>query len=132
MKFCPECGCENIDEAQFCRNCGLEFNVEIEKKSQKPPKANNSIDASGLSSNPVISNLFLKEDKYTGELRIGKAKTISIAIFILMFLFAMTVGVEGASLFALILTAIIFGLIFAVPTFVIGYVIGIVIDRMSN
>ena len=22
MKYCSECGCENLDEAQFCRNCG--------------------------------------------------------------------------------------------------------------
>ena len=26
MKTCQECGCENVDDVRFCKNCGSEFN----------------------------------------------------------------------------------------------------------
>lgn len=130
MKYCPDCGCENIDDAQFCRNCGLQFTAEVQKTSKKEVKVNQT--PSGIAENPIISNLFYKEDRNTGEVRIAKAKTISIGVFVLMFIFSMSVGVEGASIFVLFLTSIIFALIFAIPTYVVGFIIGILVDRISE
>ena len=42
MKFCPDCGCENLEEAQFCRNCGLKFDVEVQNTNQNIAEVNNS------------------------------------------------------------------------------------------
>ena len=131
MKFCPDCGCENIDDAVFCRNCGLKFNADVQKTSKKVVKTNQS-PPSVVANNSIVSKLFYKTDKYTGELRFAKTKTISIGVFILMFLFSMSVGIEGASFIALLLTSIIFGLVFAVPVFVVGFILGLVIDRISH
>ena len=129
MRYCPDCGCENIDEAQFCRNCGLKFDVEAKKDIVE---VNNVPQKTVVNDGSIVSKLFYKTDKYTGELRFAKAKSISIGVFVLMFLFAMAVGAEGASFFVLLLTAIIFALVFAVPTYVIGYVIGLLVERISN
>lgn len=131
MKYCLDCGCENIDESVFCRNCGAKFNVEVQKTSKKPVNSNKT-PPSAVANNSVVSKLFYKTDKCTGELRIAKAKSISIGVFVLMFLFAMVSGIEGASFIALFLTAIIFALMFAIPIYVVGFVLGIVIDRFSN
>ena len=130
MKYCPDCGCENIDEAQFCRNCGLKFDAEVQKTSQKISKTNQYPPA--VVDNPILSKLFFKKDKYTGELRIAKTKSISIGVFVLMFTFSMVSGVQGASFFVLLLTSIIFALIFTIPTYVIGFIIGIIVDKISN
>ncbi len=130
MKYCPDCGCENIDEAQFCRNCGLKFDAEVQKTSQKISKTNQYPPT--VVDNPILSKLFFKKDKYTGELRIAKTKSISIGVFVLMFTFSMVSGVQGASFFVLLLTSIIFALIFTIPTYVIGFIIGIIVDKISN
>lgn len=138
MKYCPDCGCENIDEAQFCRNCGLKFDVEdkndIVEVNNAPQETvvNTTPQKTAVNDDSIISQLFFKTDKYTGELRFAKAKSFSIGVFVLMFIFAMSVGAEGASFFVVLLAAIIFALVFAVPTYVIGYIIGLLVDRISN
>ena len=132
MKFCPDCGCENIDEAQFCRNCGLKFDVEVQESSLKKREVNTVSQTNVLSDNPIISKLFFKSDKYTGELRFAKAKSFSILIFVLMFAFSMTVGIEGVSFFVLLLSSVIFALIFAVPVYVVGFILGLVADKISE
>ncbi len=132
MKYCPDCGCENIDDAQFCRNCGLKFKGEVKKTSRDIAEVDSDSQTGALEANSIVSKLFYKTDKYTGELRFAKAKSISILIFVLMFVFAMAVGVEGSSFVVLLLTAIIFGLMFAIPTYVLGFIVGIVIDKISN
>ena len=132
MKYCPDCGCKNIDEAQFCRNCGLKFTYEVKQTFQNVAKVNNTPQTSDNRLNSLISKVFYKTDRYTGELRFAKAKSISIIIFVATFLFGMVSGVEGVSFFVVLLTAIIFGLIFAIPTYVLGFIVGIIIERITN
>lgn len=129
MKFCHECGCENIDEAQFCKNCGLEFkSVPVsEKNPEKEVKV-----IVNQNSNSIVTKLFYKVDKYTGQLRFAKSKSISIIVFVAMFLFAVAVNLGQFPLISVFLAAIIVGLIFAVPTFLIGYAIGWAIDRSNH
>ena len=79
----------------------------------------------------IITKDFYKTDKYTGELRVSKTNSISIAVFILMFLFGIFSGVD-VSVPVVVVAAIIFGLLFAVPTFIIGNLLGWAIDRLTH
>lgn len=128
MKFCRECGCENIDEAEFCRNCG----VRLKEVTDKPrPIDDAKVIVKNRQINPIVAKLFYKTDKYSGDLRIAKAKSISIIVFVAFFLLGMAVG-TAPSFFVVFLVAIIFGLIFALPTYIVGYIAGVVIDKLSN
>ncbi len=126
MKFCRECGCENLDEAQFCKNCGLEFKSlpvnENKHDNEVKVVVNKNQDS-------IISRLFYKTDKYTGELRFAKSKSISILVFVAMFIFAISVNLGQFPLISVVIVGIIFGLMFAIPTFLIGYALGWVIER---
>lgn len=129
MKFCSECGCENLDEALFCKNCGFEFKsmpVNEDKQDNEIKVVVNE------NQNSILSKLFYKHDKNSGQLRFAKTKSISIAVFVFMFIFAMSVGAEGVSFFIVVFAAIIFGLVFAVPTFLIGTALGWAIERLNN
>ena len=127
MKYCRECGFENMDEARFCHNCGSKLDGDtavVEKPEDIVVKAQNS--------NALIHKLFFKTDKYTGELRIARTKTISIIVFVAMFLFGIGVGDPSLSMIMVFIVAVIFGLIFAVPTFDAGWIVGMIIDRISH
>lgn len=141
MKYCSECGSENLDEAQFCRNCGSKLNVTTIVTAQKPAdsdvsEAKQQEATSNVlvnkNKNSIISKIFYKTDKYTGELRIAKTKTISLAVFVIMFLFEIYIGFAQYSFAVILISAIIFGLIFAVPTFIIGYLLGWAIDKLTH
>lgn len=125
MKICPSCGYENIDEAQFCRDCGSKLDQIIEK----PEDSVQSNTLAG-SEQSIITKLFFKTDKYTNELRFAKAKSISVGVFVFFFLFAMVVGT--ASIYVDLIVGIIIGFIFAVPVYVLGYVVGLIIDKIRN
>ena len=141
MKYCSECGCENLDEAQFCRNCGNKLKAatneiaqkqatsEVRKVKQKEatPKV-----VVNKNQNSIVTKLFYKTDKYTGELRIAKAKTISIVVFVVMFLFEVSISLAEYSIAVVFIAAIVFGLIFAVPTYIIGYLLGLAIDKLTH
>ena len=125
MKICKSCGEENIDEAEFCRNCGEKL-VDSTPKSIYEPKV-----VVGENKNSIITRLFLKKDKHDGHLRFAKTKSISILVFIGFFLFGMSIGSPTLSIFIVFILAIIFGLIFAVPVFIIGTLLGFVLDRLN-
>ena len=128
MKFCPECGNENPDEAQFCKNCGLKFK-SLPISENKPDEVKVLVNQN---KNSIVSKLFYKTDKYTGQLRFAKSKSISIIVFVIMFLFAVFVNLGQFSFSVVFFAAIIVGLLFAVPTFLIGYAIGWAIDRSNH
>ena len=141
MKYCSECGCENLDEAQFCRNCGNKLKAATNEIAQKQatsevrkvkrkevtPKV-----VVNKNRNSIVTKLFYKTDKYTGELRVAKTKTISIVVFIVMFLFEMGIGLAESSFAVVVIAGVIFGLIFAVPTYIIGYLLGLAIDKLTH
>lgn len=128
MKFCEKCGCENIDEAEFCRNCGLKFKTVTQ---QSGPVDDVKVIVKKQEKNSIVTKLFYKIDKYSGDLRIAKTKTASIVVFIAFFLLGISIR-TSASLFVVFLASIIFGLIFAVPTYIIGFVLGYAIDKLSH
>ena len=141
MKYCSECGCENLDEAQFCRNCGNKLKAATNEIAQKQatsevrkvkrkevtPKV-----VVNKNQNSIVTKLIYKTDKYTGELRVAKTKTISIVVFIVMFLFEMGIGLAESSFAVVVIAGVIFGLIFAVPTYIIGYLLGLAIDKLTH
>ena len=141
MKYCSECGCENLDEAQFCRNCGNKLKAatneiaqkqassevtEVKRKETTPKVVVNK------NRNSIVTKIFYKTDKYTGELRIAKAKSISIVVFIVMFFFEIGINLAEYSFAVVFITGIIFGLFFAVPTYIIGYLLGLAIDKLTH
>ena len=141
MKYCSECGFENLDEAQFCRNCGNKLKPKINDIAQNQATSEiNEVKQGEVTSkvivnknkDSIVSKLFYKTDKYTDELRIAKTNTISIAVFVLVFLFAIVVNASSYSVFVTVFAAIIVGLIFAVPTYIIGYILGLVIDKLTH
>ena len=141
MKYCSECGCENLDEAQFCRNCGNKLKAatneiaqkqassevtEVKRKETTPKVVVNK------NRNSIVTKIFYKTDKYTGELRIAKAKSISIVVFIVMFFFEIGINLAEYSFAVVFITGIIFGLFFTVPTYIIGYLLGLAIDKLTH
>ena len=71
IKHCPDCDFENVDEAVYCRNCGVKLKkTDVEQK----PVDNNS----AINQHSIVSKLFFKTDKYRGNLRIGKAKASAL------------------------------------------------------
>lgn len=44
MKTCPECGCENVDNVRFCKNCGSEFNQNENSQNNTCPNCGHKID----------------------------------------------------------------------------------------
>ena len=147
MKYCSDCGFENVDEAQFCRNCGARLKeseiihpVDDAKTivNDKPdesmihPVDNARIIVNDKSDESIISKLFYKTDKYTGELRFAKTKSISIGVFVIFFLMGLIVGVGTESIFVVFIVAVLFGLIFAIPTFILGFVLGWIIDKITH
>ena len=141
MKYCSECGCENLDEAQFCRNCGNKLKAAANETVQKQavPKVSQVKQKEvtpkvtvNKNKDSLVSKLFYKTDKYTGELRIAKAKTISIVVFVVMFLFEVSISLAQYSFIVVLIAGIVFGLIFAVPTYLIGYLLGLAVDKLTH
>lgn len=77
----------------------------------------------------IIDLLFYKKDNLTGEKRIGKTKTISILLFILVFVGFLDINLNNPtfsniSLGVAIMTSVIAGLLFVVPIAIIGWLFG--------
>jgi hypothetical protein len=82
----------------------------------------------------LLQKLIYKEDANTNELRISKTKVISIVVFVLMFIYALLYNLAspyymniGTLLFICIMTA----LIPTVIVFVIGFIIGKILDSRA-
>lgn len=139
MKYCSQCGCENKDDAHFCRNCGEKLKDATEDVQNQAVSGIGDVKAEDLSpkvivdkkEDSIVSKLFYKADRYTGELRIGKAKTISVAVFVLVFLYAIAINLSSYSIFISLFSSVIVGLIFAVPVYIVGYILGLLIDKLN-
>ena len=117
-----------MDEAQFCKNCGWAFNSST---SVNKPGSDIKV-AANQNKNSVVVKLFYKTDKYTGELRFAKAKSISVAVFVVMFFVEVSIVGGQLNIVPVLIASVIFGLIFAVPTYIIGYAVGWAIDNWTH
>ncbi|MBE6486674.1 MAG: hypothetical protein E7Z85_07545 [Methanosphaera stadtmanae] len=75
-----------------------------------------------------LNALFYKRDNETGQLRLSKTKVITSLVFIIFFLFAVNLYFNSPEFvnedkMSLFVASIIFGLFFAVPAYIIGWLI---------
>ncbi|MBQ6349323.1 MAG: zinc-ribbon domain-containing protein [Methanobrevibacter sp.] len=132
MKYCGECGFENSDEAKFCMNCGKtlnEVNQEVfYKNGEKIIIVNKNNDSH-------LSNIY-KTEKNASLSKWSKSKITrtslfySMLVFVIMFLYAFYIAPPNSSFPILVAAAIVFALVFAVPVFAIGYIIGWIVERI--
>lgn len=76
----------------------------------------------------LLNTLFYKIDNETGQIRLSKTKVITWIVFIIFFIIAINLYYTSPQFanddkILLLLSSIVFGLVFAVPTFVIGWLI---------
>lgn len=134
---CDACGFENPENATYCHQCGINLksddlenfkgNVEVLNEELNVKKKRKS-----SSDTSLVSKLFYKRDRHTGELRIAKAKCISLVVFFAFFFFGMSIGSVALNSVAVFFIAIVFGVLFAVPTYIVGFIIGFVLDRIKD
>lgn len=85
----------------------------------------------------VLNSLFYKKDNETGQFRFSKTKIITTIVFIVFFLFAIYLystspEYVNENKFALFIAAIVVGLFFAVPTYILGLLIGKLLYRNQS
>ena len=78
-----------------------------------------------------FKNLIYKHDDATSTNRISKTKVITIAVFIIFFIWSFPDFLKNG-IFSAILSSILVGLIFAIPTFIVGFIIGKIINSTNN
>ena len=76
----------------------------------------------------LLNTLFYKIDNETGQIRLSKTKVITWIVFIIFFIIAINLYYTSPQFanddkILLLLSSIVFGLVFAVPTFVIGVLV---------
>ena len=82
----------------------------------------------------IIDSLFYKTDENTGRRRVSKTKLITCIVFLFFFVFALYVYIDDPGLYEggtviMLIASVLIGLIFAVPTFVVGWLIGKLLNR---
>lgn len=84
----------------------------------------------------LLTALIYKNDEKSGIKRISKTKVITLIVFVAFFLFAMTIYITNPevspNIFISIIAAAITGLIFAVPVFIVGWIISKFLNRDKN
>lgn len=85
----------------------------------------------------LLNTLFYKIDNETGQIRLSKTKVITWIVFIIFFIIAINLYYTSPQFtkddkILLFLSSIVFGLVFAVPTFVIGWLISKFIYRGTS
>ena len=137
---CYNCGFENEYGATFCKECGVNLKRGSEKNSKKHVDVlNKNYNVSRKrqsypipSENSIKAKLMYKHDERTGALRIAKTKCATIVVFSAFFLFFFGISLFSQNILVAFFIAIVFGLVFAVPTFIVGHVLGVVIDRIFH
>ena len=137
---CYNCGFENEDDVTFCHECGVNLKRGSEKNSKKHVDVlNKNYKVSRKrqsypipSENSIKAKLMYKHDERTGALRIAKTKCSTIVVFSAFFLFFFGISLFSQNILVAFFIAIVFGLVFAVPTFIVGHVLGVVIDRIFH
>lgn len=137
---CYNCGCENDDARSFCRECGVTLrqndeekfkkNVEILNDEFKVNKKRQPYPSPSVDS--IQAKILYKKDQYSGQLRLAKTKCATIVVFTAFFLFSFAILVWSGNVIIAFFAALAFGLMFALPVAVIGFVLGLVIDKITH
>ena len=86
----------------------------------------------------LLDILIYKKDNITGMKRVSKTKLITLIVFLVFFIISISMYLtnpefQNNNIIVILLASIIFALIFAVPTFIIGFLIGkFIIKDNSN
>ena len=137
---CKDCGFENDENAVYCRQCGVnlkdsdsdDFKDNIGPMNRQIKISDKRGPYSTVKEDSFKMKLLYKQDRNDGRVRIGKTRCITLAVFILFFIYAFFFSIASYNVFVSFLTGLIVGLVFAVPTFVIGFIIGWIIDRIKS
>lgn len=137
---CNSCGFENDEGVTYCHQCGVNLkgsdfdnfkrNVDVLNKDFKVEKKRQPYPAPPEDS--IKAKLMYKRDPYSGKLRIAKTKCATIVVFTAFFLFSFGISLFSGNVIASLFVALAFGLVFALPVFVVGYLIGKVIDMLTH
>lgn len=137
---CYNCGFENKYGATFCHECGVNLKKDSEKNSKKHVDVLNKsfkVDRKRQSypipsENSIKAKLMYKHDERTGQLRLAKTKCATIVVFSAFFIFSFGLSLFSQNIILAFIIALIFGIVFAIPTFIVGHVLGLVIDRIFH
>ena len=137
---CYNCGFENEYGATFCKECGVNLEMEGKKDSKKHDDVLNDKfkvvkkrqSYSIPSENSIKAKLMYKHDERTGELRLAKTKCATIVVFSAFFIFSFAISLFTQNIVVALFVGLIFGIVFAIPTFIVGHVLGRVIDRIFH
>lgn len=82
----------------------------------------------------LTEKLFYKIDESSNQKRISKTKVITCIVFIIFFLFSITMffthpNYRNSNIILVLFTSVIYGLMFAVPTYIVGWLIGKLLNR---
>jgi len=112
----------------------LDSKVNPDNQSQSISQQNAKSKKSSMDENSIISGLFYKKDNVTNQLRIAKAKTISIALFFLLLIYMLyTTYIDyGVLYFEDYLGAIMGALFITIPIFAVGWIIGKLMEGSTN
>ncbi|WP_407414604.1 hypothetical protein [Methanobrevibacter sp.] len=132
---CYNCGYENEDGVSFCHECGVNLktfdeNVDGLKKDFKVVRKGQSYPAPSADS--IKAKLMYKYDKHNGRLRLAKTKCATLIVFCAFtgfgLILTLTTGVGVTGIFV----SILFGLVFAAPVAIIGFIIGYLLEKVFN
>ena len=134
---CYNCGFENEYGATFCKECGVNLKVDDSKNSKSTADDNFKVVKKRQSypipsENSIKAKLMYKHDKYDGRLRIAKTKCATIVVFSAFFIFSFAISLFTQNIVVALFVALIFGIVFAIPTFIVGHVLGTLIDRIFH
>ena len=132
---CYNCGFENKDGVAFCHNCGVNLktfdeNADVLNKEFKVERKRQP--HSALSIDSIQTKLLYKQDKHTGKLRFAKTKSISLIVFCAFTGLGFIVYPAIMGIVPAIIVSPILGIIFALPVAIVGYVLGLIIDKIFH
>lgn len=80
----------------------------------------------------IIYKILYKKDAFNDEPRISKTRAISLAVFVLMFLLVLVGNIEYGFEFTDIFAALISGVMFSLPFFIIGTIVAYITDNSAR
>jgi uncharacterized membrane protein YvbJ len=126
--ICEDCGCENPDDAKFCKNCGKAFAKPNTPARTADERQNKKKIDNGTLYDWILPILYW-HDKRTDEYKLSKTKIISILVFIYFFYQNYFTWNSVYQFNTPLHLAILWSLMSTIPIFLIGYVIHYLLNR---